>query len=181
MITNNKDKNQLSPEQQLEIIMRVTKFADETDDWINNADTGGTLRKQMREELLNKLTLGKPLMVYLGVDPTSTSLHVGHFVPIQKLSKLQKMGHHIIFLIGDYTATIGDPSGQAGERKRFTHKEVSDLAKNYTKLAFKVLDPEKTEIRLNSEWLADCNFSDIIELACIFSSEADYCKKRFLG
>ncbi|MCP4176572.1 MAG: tyrosine--tRNA ligase [bacterium] len=179
MITNDCNEQQLSHDQQLEIIMRGTRFADETDDWIKNADKCGNLRKQMREELHNKLKLGRPLRVYLGVDPTSTSLHVGHFVPIQKLRKLQELGHHIVFLIGDYTATIGDPSGQAGERKRFTHEEVSDMAKNYTNLAFKVLDPEKTEVRLNSEWLAKLQFSDIIELACIFPMKQIISRRDF--
>ncbi len=179
MIINGGKEEQLSHEQQLDIIMSGTRFADETDDWIKNADKFGNLRNQMREELLKKLKLGRPLRVYLGVDPTSTSLHVGHFVPIQKLRKLQELGHHIVFLIGDYTATIGDPSGQAGERKRFTHEEVSDMAKNYANLAFKVLDPEKTEVRFNSEWLAKLQFSDIIELACIFPMKQIISRRDF--
>ncbi len=177
-MSNNLEIKKYSPEEQLSILMRGTRFADETEDWISNTTSGG-LRKQMSEELLAKLKLGRPLRIYLGVDPTSSSLHVGHFVPIQKLRKFQLLGHHVIFLIGDYTATIGDPSGQAGERKRFTHEQVMEFAKNYTQFAFKILDPEKTEVRYNSEWLAKLTFADIIELACLFPMKQIISRRDF--
>ena len=158
----------LSVEEQLSILMRGTHFADEITDWQDDFQGGQGLRDQMKDELHAKLNLGRPLRVYLGVDPTSTDLHVGHFVPLQKLRKFQDLGHQVIFLIGDYTATIGDPSGQTAERKRFTHHETLGLAKTYTKQAFRILDPERTEVRHNSEWLAKLSFADIIDLAAIF-------------
>lgn len=156
-------------DEQLEILMHGTRFADETDDWDANETGALSLRAQMRDELREKLKPGRPLRVYLGVDPTSTELHVGHFVPLQKLRKFQDLGHQVVFLIGDYTATIGDPSQQAGERRRISHERVLELAKTYTDQAFLVLDPDKTEVRYNGEWLAKLSFAEIIELASIFS------------
>jgi len=155
-------------EEQLGILMRGTRFADETAEWgeLDSGERG--LRAQMREELRAKLKLGRPLRVYLGVDPTGTDLHVGHFVPLQKLRKFQELGHQVIFLIGDYTATIGDPSGQASERHRFSHEEVLKLAEGYTEQAFRILNSRKTEVRYNGEWLAQLSFADLIELASIF-------------
>ncbi|NNG00135.1 MAG: tyrosine--tRNA ligase [Desulfobacteraceae bacterium] len=155
-------------DEQLQILMRATRFADESDDWLGTAGKEGVLRGQMAAELRKKLASGRPLRVYLGVDPTGTDLHVGHFVPLQKLKKFQDLGHQVIFLIGDYTAMIGDPSGQSGERKRFTHDEVMGMAETYMDQAFRILDPDKTELRYNGEWLAKLSFSDILELAAIF-------------
>lgn len=166
-------------DQQLDILMRGTRFADEAEDWLEASEGKGSLREQMREELRQRLKLGRPLRVYLGVDPTSTNLHVGHFVPLQKLKKFQQLGHQIVFLIGDYTAMIGDPSGQAGERRRFTHEQTLALAKTYTDQAFRILDPEKTEVRYNSEWLSKLSFNDIIELAAIFPLKQIIARRDF--
>jgi len=157
-----------SVDEQLASLMRGTRFADETAERQDGVPGVQSLRDQMRDELRAKLKRGRPLRVYLGVDPTSTDLHVGHFVPLQKLRKFQDLGHQVIFLVGDYTATIGDPSEQTAERKRFTHQQTLELAKTYTKQAFRVLDPERTEVRHNSEWLAKLSFADIVELAAIF-------------
>ena len=170
-------------EEQLAILMRGTRFADETDEWgslgpESGARPGG-LRAQMQAELAEKLKLGRPLRVYLGVDPTGTNLHVGHFVPLQKQRKFQELGHQAIFLIGDYTATIGDPSGQAGERRRFKHEEVLALAKTYTDQAFRVLDRARTEVRYNGEWLAKLTFADVIELASIFPMKQIIARRDF--
>jgi tyrosyl-tRNA synthetase len=173
------NQKKLTPEEQVIILMRGTRFADESDEFSSTTDKLGSLRIQMQNELLNKLKKGRPLKVYYGVDPTGNSLHIGHFVPIQKLRKFQELGHHIIFMVGDYTATIGDPSGQAGERKRFTHEQVKTFAKKYTEFAFKLLDPEKTEVRYNSEWLDKLSFADIIELACIFPLKQIIARRDF--
>jgi tyrosyl-tRNA synthetase len=170
-------EKQLSVEEQVKILMRGTRFADEAEDW--GDDVGQGLRKQMESELHAKLKLDRPLRIYLGVDPTSTDLHVGHFVPLQKLRKFQELGHDVVFLIGDYTATIGDPSGQAKERKRFTHLEVRELAKTYADQAFRLLDPDRTEVRYNSEWLAKLSFADIIDLASIFPMKQIIARRDF--
>jgi len=166
-------------DEQLDILMRGTRFADEAEDWGTLDETGAGLRTQMRDELREKLKLGRPLRVYLGVDPTSTDLHVGHFVPLQKLRKFQELGHQVVFLIGDYTATIGDPSGQSSERRRFKHEEVLELAETYAAQAFRVLDPDKTEVRHNGDWLAKLSFADIIELASIFPMKQIIARRDF--
>lgn len=158
-----------STKKQIEIFMKGTFFADEViDDVKNKINRTNSLREQAQKELSKKLQKKKSLNIYYGIDPTSSSLHVGHFVPIQKLKKLQDLGHKVTFLIGDYTATIGDPSEQIGERRRFTHEQILCFAERYTEFAFKVLDREKTTVKFNSSWLSKLTFADIIELACIF-------------
>jgi tyrosyl-tRNA synthetase len=165
----------VSVEKQIEILLRGTLFADEIDGGeaaakLSKADAeeGRSLREQMTTELTDRLKTGRPLRVYLGVDPTSTNLHLGHFVPVQKLRQFQELGHQVVFLIGDYTATIGDPSGQSSERKRFRHEEVLELGRTYADQCFRLLDPKRTEIRHNGEWLSKLTFAEIVELAAQF-------------
>ncbi len=165
----------VSVEKQIEILLRGTLFADEIEGGeaeakLRKADAeeGRSLREQMSAELAERLKTGRPLRVYLGVDPTATNLHLGHFVPVQKLRQFQELGHQVVFLIGDYTATIGDPSGQSSERKRFRHEEVLELGKTYADQCFRLLDPKRTEIRHNGEWLSKLTFAEIVELAAQF-------------
>ena len=166
-------------EAQVDWLMRGTRFADEADDVALEAPESGELRRRMRSELRDKLRLGRPLRVYLGVDPTSTDLHVGHFVPLQKLRRFQDLGHQVVFLIGDYTATIGDPSEQTSERKRLTHDHVLELASSYTEQAYRILDPDRTELRYNGDWLGKLSFADIIELASIFPMKQIVARRDF--
>jgi len=170
------DPQQLSIDGQLDWLFETTYFADEGGllEAQDSADSGeGGLRAQMRAELKAKLEksaeMGVPLRVYLGVDPTRESLHIGHMIPVLNLKKFQALGHQVIFLIGDYTATVGDPSGQSKEREQLAHDKVLSLAKFYTDQAFRLLDREKTEIRYNGEWLADLRFRDLVELGARFS------------
>ena len=169
----------MSVEAQVDLLMRGTRFADEADDTAPEAPESGELRGRMRSELRDKLRLGRPLRVYLGVDPTSTDLHVGHFVPLQKLRRFQDLGHQVVFLIGDYTATIGDPSEQTSERKRLTHDHVLELAGSYTEQAYRILDPDRTELRYNGDWLGKLSFADIIELASIFPMKQIVARRDF--
>ena len=169
----------MSVEAQVDWLMRGTRFADEADDVALEAPESGELRRRMRSELRDKLRLGRPLRVYLGVDPTSTDLHVGHFVPLQKLRRFQDLGHQVVFLIGDYTATIGDPSEQTSERKRLTHDHVLELASSYTEQAYRILDPDRTELRYNGDWLGKLSFADIIELASIFPMKQIVARRDF--
>jgi tyrosyl-tRNA synthetase len=104
-------------------------------------------------ELAKKLSSGRTLRVKLGVDPTSADLHLGHSVPLSKLRQFQDLGHTAVLIIGDYTAMVGDPSGRDSTRPTLTHEQVKANAKTYQDQAFKVLDPAKTELRFNSEWL----------------------------
>lgn len=105
-----------------------------------------------KESLLQKLQSGKQLRVKFGIDPTAPDLHLGHTVVLRKLKQFQELGHKVIFLIGDFTATIGDPSGRMSQRQQLSEKEVKKNMKNYIKQASKILDIKKAEIRYNSEW-----------------------------
>ena len=115
--------------------------------------TRGSVEVVSREELAKKLSSGKRLRVKLGVDPTSRDLHLGHGVVLDKLRKFQDLGHTAVLIIGDFTAQVGDPSGKDSTRPVLDHDTVASNAKTYTEQAFKILDPEKTEIRFNTEWL----------------------------
>ena len=115
--------------------------------------TRGTVDIISREELAKKLSSGKKLRVKFGADPTSRDLHLGHSVVLSKLRQFQDLGHTVVLIIGDFTAQVGDPSGRDSTRPVLDHETVANNAKTYTEQAFKVLDPDKTEIRFNSEWL----------------------------
>ncbi|HNW44341.1 MAG TPA: tyrosine--tRNA ligase [Elusimicrobiales bacterium] len=115
--------------------------------------TRGAVDIVSREDLAKKLSSGKKLRVKFGADPTSPGLHLGHSVVLAKLRQFQDLGHTVVLIIGDFTAQVGDPSGRDSTRPVLDHEAVANNAKTYTEQAFKVLDPAKTEIRFNSEWL----------------------------
>ena len=135
------------------------------------------------EELLEKLRKKKVLRIKYGADPSRPDLHLGHYVCLKKLKDLQTLGHRIIFIVGDFTAMIGDPSGRSKTRPRLTEKEVKENAKTYFDQVFKVLDEKLTEVRYNSEWLAPLRAQDVIELAATYTVarmlERDDFEKRF--
>ena len=116
-------------------------------------------------ELKQKLELGRPLRVKAGFDPTAPDLHLGHTVLLNKMRQLQDLGHHALFLIGDFTGMIGDPSGKNTTRPPLSREQVVENAKSYRDQVFKVLDPEKTEIVFNSVWMDKFNAADLIKLA----------------
>ncbi len=124
----------------------------------------GCVNVHSKAELQAKLKHGRPLRVKLGVDPTSSDIHLGHTVVLQKLRQFQELGHQAVLIIGDYTAMIGDPSGRSTTRPHLSLEQILEHAKSYQSQAFKVLDPEKTELRFNSEWLAPMKFADVIKL-----------------
>lgn len=117
------------------------------------------------EELTERLKSGRPLRVKLGMDPTSPDLHLGHTVVLTKLRHFQDLGHHIMFLIGDYTGMIGDPSGRNVMRQALTRAQVTQNAATYKQQLFKLLDPHKTEVLFNSEWMDKKSAADLIALA----------------
>ena len=117
------------------------------------------------EELKKKLEKNKPLRVKLGMDPTAPDLHLGHTVVINKMKQLQDLGHEIIFLIGDFTGMIGDPTGKNVTRKPLTKEDVRENAKTYTDQVFKILDKDKTKIAFNSEWMSKMSSAEMISLA----------------
>src|SRR5271157_3601852 len=119
---------------------------------------------ELRAKLEKSLQTGKPLRVYLGVDPTAPDIHLGHTVVLRKLKHFQDMGHTAIFLIGDFSAMIGDPTGQSETRPPLSREQVDLNAKTYLAQVYKILDPEKTEVRYNSEWLGKMSSYDVVRL-----------------
>src|SRR6516162_1017043 len=109
--------------------------------------------EELKQKLENSAKTGKPLRVYLGVDPTAPDIHLGHTVVLRKLKHFQDLGHTAIFLIGDFSAMIGDPTGQSETRPPLSRAEVDANAKTYLHQVYKILDRDKTAVRYNSEWL----------------------------
>lgn len=132
-----------------------------------------------------KIASGKKLRIKAGFDPTAPDLHLGHTVLINKLKQFQDAGHHILFLIGDFTGMIGDPTGKSTTRPPLTKEDVVENAKSYAEQVFKILDPEKTEVVFNSEWMSKFNAADLIQLAAKHTVarmlERDDFNKRFTG
>ena len=141
----------MTPEQQLELIKR------------------GTEEIISESELLAKLKEGRPLRVKAGFDPTAPDLHLGHTVLINKLRTFQELGHEVIFLIGDFTGMIGDPTGKNATRKPLTQEQVKENAKSYQAQVFKILDPQKTRVVFNSEWMGQKSAADLIQLAAQYT------------
>jgi tyrosyl-tRNA synthetase len=126
--------------------------------------TAGTAKVLSEKELLEKLRLGRPLRIKLGVDPTAPDIHFGHTVALEKLRQFQKLGHQAVLLIGDFTATIGDPSGRSATRPPLTRGEVLENAKTYTEQAFKILDRSLTEVVFNGDWFRKMTYEDVLRL-----------------
>ncbi len=141
----------LSPEEQLHIIK------------------SGAAQIVPESALLEKLKRGKPLNIKLGVDPTAPDIHLGHAVPLRKLRQFQDLGHQVTLIIGDGTAMIGDPSGRNSTRPQLTHAQIMENAQTYVEQAFKVLDPEKTTLRYNSEWIFALNMEGLLKLTSNFT------------
>jgi len=115
-------------------------------------------------ELREKLALGRPLRVKLGVDPTTADIHLGHAVVLRKLRQFQDLGHQAVLIIGDFTGMIGDPSGRSATRPHLTHKEVMHNAQSYREQAFKILDPARTETVCNGDWFRSMSYEDVLRL-----------------
>lgn len=155
----------MTAEQQLELIKR------------------GTEEVIQESELLAKLKEGRPLRIKAGFDPTAPDLHLGHTVLINKLRVFQDLGHEVIFLIGDFTGMIGDPTGKNVTRKPLTQEQVKENAKSYQEQVFKILDPQKTRVVFNSEWMGQKSAADLIQLAAQYTvtrmMERDDFSKRY--
>ncbi len=141
----------LSPEEQLHIIQ------------------SGSDKIVPESALLEKLKRGVPLNVKLGVDPTAPDIHLGHAVPLRKLRQFQDLGHEVTLIIGDGTALIGDPSGRNSTRPQLSREQIAENAQTYVDQAFKVLDPKKTTLRYNSEWILDLNMESLLKLLSNFT------------
>ena len=141
----------LAPEEQLHII------------------SSGTAQIVPEEALLKKLKRDVPLNIKLGVDPTAPDIHLGHAVPLRKLRQFQDLGHEVTLIIGDGTALIGDPSGRNSTRPQLTREQINENAQTYVDQAFKVLDPSKTTLRYNSEWILDLDMEGLLKLLANFT------------
>jgi tyrosyl-tRNA synthetase len=137
----------------------------------------------LRERLERSRATSTPLRVKAGFDPTAPDLHLGHTVLMRKLKHFQDLGHQVIFLVGDFTTLIGDPTGRSATRKPLTREQIDENAKSYTDQVFRILDRDRTEVRFNSEWLGTLGFEGIIRLAAHFTVsqmlERDDFHKRF--
>ncbi|MEQ9509877.1 MAG: tyrosine--tRNA ligase, partial [Alloalcanivorax xenomutans] len=137
------------------------------------------------DELRARLESGRPLRVKAGFDPTAPDLHLGHTVLINKLRHFQDLGHQVIFLIGDFTGMIGDPSGKSVTRPPLSREDVLRNAETYKEQVFKILDPEKTEVAFNSSWMGELDAADLIRLASQYTVarmlERDDFDKRYRG
>jgi tyrosyl-tRNA synthetase len=129
----------------------------------------GAVEILLEEELLRKLERGRPLRIKAGFDPTAPDLHLGHTVLIQKMKQFQELGHEVIFLIGDFTGMIGDPSGRSEVRKQLTREEVKQNAETYEKQIFKILDPGKTTVECNSRWMEKMDAAALVELSAKYT------------
>ena len=130
----------------------------------------GTAGHTEKEEIIEKLKSvekeNRPLRIKLGLDPSAPDIHIGHAVVLRKIKQLQDLGHEAIIIIGDFTGMIGDPTGKSKTRKQLTKEQVEENAKTYMEQIFKVLDPKKTTVKFNSEWLGKMTFRDVIDLSC---------------
>lgn len=158
-------------EEQLAILMRGVEFGDET--------TRQNMEVELRQRLAESAQTNRPLRVYCGFDPTASDLHLGHTVPMRKLAQFQELGHEVIFLIGSFTALIGDPSDKTSARRQQTDAEVREHAKTFTDQAWKVLDPQRTLVMYNGDWLSQLSFKDVIGLAANFTLQQFLVRENF--
>lgn len=158
-------------DQQVSYLMRGTAYGDPA---MHEA-----MANELRERLLESEKYGKPLRVYCGYDPRTSDLHIGHTVTMRKLRQFQELGHHVIFVIGTYTALIGDPSDKDKLRQQLSTEEARLHAESYAEQAFRILDREKTEVRYNAEWLSKLTLRDMIHLASTFTIQQFLTRENF--
>jgi len=157
--------------EQVAVLMQGTEYGDEK--------IKESMRGELFERLLQAEKENRPLRVYCGYDPTKADLHLGHTVTMRKLRQFQDFGHEVTFLIGDYTALIGDPSDKDSTRPILTSEEIRKNAETYADQALRILDKEKTKIRYNSEWLSKLNFAEIIKLTQNFTVQQFLRREKF--
>lgn len=158
-------------EQQVEYLMQGTHYGDDT--------LKENMARELRERLIEAEKEGRKLRVYCGFDPRTSDLHLGHTVPMRKLRQFQELGHEVIFLVGNYTSLIGDPSDKDKLRPQLTAEDVAENARTYAEQAYKVLDPEKTTIKYNATWLSELSFADLIQLASNFTIQQFLTRENF--
>jgi len=158
-------------EEQVELLMQGTEYGDEA---LTKAMTD-----ELRQRLIDAEKEARPLRVYCGFDPTHVDLHLGHTIPMHKLRQFQDLGHEVTFLIGSYTALVGDPSDKNKARPILTEEQVAENSRTYAEQAFRVLDREKTKIRYNGEWLSELSLVDLIRLGQNFTVQQFLARENF--
>jgi tyrosyl-tRNA synthetase len=158
-------------EEQVEFLMQGTDYGDE--------EIAKTMAAELRQRLIQAQKENRPLRVYCGYDPTSTDLHLGHTISMRKLRQFQDLGHEVTFLIGSYTALVGDPSDKNKARPILTKEQVAANAKTYAEQAFRVLDRSKTLVRYNGEWLSELSLLDLIRLGQNFTVQQFLARENF--
>ena len=158
-------------DEQVELLMLGTEYGDE--------EIKKTMTSELRQRLSEAEKAGRPLRVYCGYDPTSTDLHLGHTITMRKLRQFQELGHEVTFLIGSYTALVGDPSDKNKARPILTEEQVAHHAQTYAEQAFRVLDKNKTKIRYNGEWLSELSLVDLIRLGQNFTVQQFLARENF--
>jgi tyrosyl-tRNA synthetase len=154
-------------DEQVALLMQGAEYGDET------------LKDTMARQLRERLAEGRPLRVYCGYDPTSKDLHLGHTISMRKLRQFQELGHEVTFLIGNYTALVGDPSDKNKARPLLTPEQVAENARTYAEQAFRILDRHKTNVRYNGEWLAELSLLDLIRLGQNFTVQQFLARENF--
>ena len=158
-------------DEQVELLMQGTEYGDE--------DLKKAMTAELRERLILAQKEDRPLRVYCGYDPTSTDLHLGHTITMRKLRQFQDLGHEVTFLIGSYTALVGDPSDKNKARPILTEEQVNANGQTYADQAFRVLDRSKTKVRANGEWLSELNLVDLIRLGQNFTVQQFLARDNF--
>lgn len=156
---------------QVALLMQGTNFGDE--------ETKHNMAAELRQRLLEAQAQGRPLQVYCGYDPTKPDLHLGHTITMRKLRQFQDLGHAVTFLIGSYTTLVGDPSDKNKARPLLTQEEVEANARTYTQQARRILDPERTIVRHNGEWLANLSLLDMIQIGRHFTVQQFLARENF--
>lgn len=158
-------------DEQVEVLMSGAEYGD--------PETYHAMKRELRERLVSATAEGRPLRVYCGYDPRTSDLHLGHTITMRKLRQFQDFGHDVTFLVGTFTSLIGDPSDKESARDQLTPQQVDDNARTYAEQAFKILDPAKTRVRRNDEWLSTLDFADIIRLASHFTVQQFLKRENF--
>jgi tyrosyl-tRNA synthetase len=158
-------------EDQVALLMQGTEYGDE--------ELKKNMARELRQRLVEAEQENRPLRVYCGFDPRTSDLHLGHTVPIRKLRQFQELGHEVTFVVGSFTSLIGDPSDKDKLRPRLSQQEVEYNARTYAEQAYKILDPQKTRIRFNSEWLSELTFAELIELSSNFTIQQFIARDNF--
>ncbi len=158
-------------DEQVVVLMQGTEYGDE--------ELKQAMTAELRQRLLDVQKEGRPLRVYAGYDPTSTDLHLGHTITMRKLRQFQDLGHEVTFLIGNYTALVGDPSDKNKARPILTLEQITEHARTYAEQAFRILDRDKTKVRYNGEWLAELSLVDLIRLGQNFTVQQFLARENF--